>query len=294
MRARLAVQRETSQGALRYEGLLQAFRRMHAAHGLFNFYRGVGITLAGILPYAAISFTTFETAKHYVADRTGEEPSTAARLACGGLAGLAGQVTTYPLDIVRRRMQTEGFSPIHAHAIAVFDSGNGGNSNSNHNGNGSNSAASAASAALSSRDSSGASAAAPAGNTANSSPAISSARGGIGVASGTGPPSKPSAAASRTPLYSSAPLRGGIPVVPPPSPMARLVARAAGARFATGYEFETHRLSAAATLRHVVATDGVKGLFKGFTMNILKGPLGVGISFTTYDFLKKLWGIERR
>ena len=77
--------------------------------GYLALYRGVLPTLAGILPYAGLSFLTFETTKQLVTDWTGADITTPQRLVCGGLAGLLGQTVTYPLDIVRRRMQTESF-----------------------------------------------------------------------------------------------------------------------------------------------------------------------------------------
>lgn len=43
----------------------------------------------------------------------------------------------------------------------------------------------------------------------------------------------------------------------------------------------------------VMETEGViRGLFKGLTMNIVKGPLAVGVSFCVYDSLKSLAGVE--
>lgn len=46
-------------------------------------------------------------------------------------------------------------------------------------------------------------------------------------------------------------------------------------------------------LLRVVDTEGVRrGLFKGLSMNALKGPLAVGVSFCTYDALKGALGVE--
>lgn len=90
--------------------------------------QGCTPTLLGILPYAGIKFFTYQSLKRLWADRHGTAPAhpppTAPRaapgphtvpppprpplvlsLAFGGCAGLVAQTLTYPLDIVRRRMQ---------------------------------------------------------------------------------------------------------------------------------------------------------------------------------------------
>jgi hypothetical protein len=47
------------------------------------------------------------------------------------------------------------------------------------------------------------------------------------------------------------------------------------------------------TFMHVWGREGVRGgLFKGVTMNWIKGPIAVGISFTTFDFLKKQLDVQ--
>lgn len=39
-----------------------------------------------------------------------------------------------------------------------------------------------------------------------------------------------------------------------------------------------------ATMKHIARTEGVRrGLFKGVTMNWVKGPIGVGVSFLTFE-----------
>ncbi len=39
-------------------------------------------------------------------------------------------------------------------------------------------------------------------------------------------------------------------------------------------------------LRHLVSTEGWRGLSKGFSLNVIKGPIALSISLTTYDLLR--------
>eukprot|EP00913_Durusdinium_trenchii_P011389 g10699.t1 len=72
--------------------------------GISSFYKGIRPTLMGIMPYAGLSFMAYETLKaHLVADEA--DVTVHQRLFCGACAGIFAQSTTYPLDIIRRRMQ---------------------------------------------------------------------------------------------------------------------------------------------------------------------------------------------
>lgn len=87
--------------------------------GLGNFYRGLSPTLLGMVPYAGMSFLTHDTMGDLlrlpsVAPYTTTKQLTPnglprlknrAELAAGAMAGLVSQTVSYPLEIVRRRMQ---------------------------------------------------------------------------------------------------------------------------------------------------------------------------------------------
>ncbi|KAI4247821.1 MAG: hypothetical protein L6R42_009532 [Xanthoria sp. 1 TBL-2021] len=91
--------------------------------GLINFYRGFSPTLAGMLPYAGMSFLTHDTAGDWLRlpalapYTTTANPKNAsappilrywAELIAGGFAGLVSQTASYPLEVIRRRMQVGG------------------------------------------------------------------------------------------------------------------------------------------------------------------------------------------
>lgn len=86
--------------------LIDVFRLVVKQDGFFALYRGCLPSMIGIIPYAGTTFFTYETAKRKHCEWIGKEPHHVQRMLFGALAGLIGQTASYPLDVVRRRMQT--------------------------------------------------------------------------------------------------------------------------------------------------------------------------------------------
>ncbi|XP_042297611.1 mitochondrial coenzyme A transporter SLC25A42 [Sceloporus undulatus] len=104
VRARMAVTPKEM-----YSNIVHVFIRISQEEGLKTLYRGFAPTILGVIPYAGLSFFTFETLKKLHADHSGRsQPYPLERLVFGACAGLIGQSASYPLDVVRRRMQTAG------------------------------------------------------------------------------------------------------------------------------------------------------------------------------------------
>ncbi|XP_030525415.1 mitochondrial carrier protein CoAc1-like [Rhodamnia argentea] len=89
----------------RHPRLRHIFRNVYREGGVRAFYRGIGPTLVGILPYAGLKYYIYEELKLKIPED--RQDSIVMRLSCGALAGLVGQTFTYPLDVVRRQMQAE-------------------------------------------------------------------------------------------------------------------------------------------------------------------------------------------
>uniref|UniRef100_A0A915ED91 Mitochondrial carrier protein n=1 Tax=Ditylenchus dipsaci TaxID=166011 RepID=A0A915ED91_9BILA len=97
-----------------YKNLREVFVKEYNKYGVKGFktfYRGIKPTIVGVIPYAGSSFFTYETCKLIYLEETGREVSPLLRLTFGAFAGLVGQTFSYPLDIVRRRMQTNRIPP---------------------------------------------------------------------------------------------------------------------------------------------------------------------------------------
>ncbi|SCZ90762.1 BZ3500_MvSof-1268-A1-R1_Chr1-3g02225 [Microbotryum saponariae] len=84
---------------------VRVFREENGFKGL---YRGLTPTAAGVAPYVAINFAAYESFKIYLSNAEGHPPGTVEKLCCGALAGSISQTLTYPLDVLRRRMQVVG------------------------------------------------------------------------------------------------------------------------------------------------------------------------------------------
>ncbi|XP_043833086.1 calcium-binding mitochondrial carrier protein SCaMC-3 isoform X3 [Dromiciops gliroides] len=93
-----------------YKGLLDCARQILEQEGPRAFYKGYLPNVLGIIPYAGIDLAVYETLKnrwlqqdsHHSAD-----PGILILLACGTISSTCGQIASYPLALVRTRMQAQ-------------------------------------------------------------------------------------------------------------------------------------------------------------------------------------------
>mmetsp|Transcript_41333 Transcript_41333/g.105695 ORF Transcript_41333/g.105695 Transcript_41333/m.105695 type:complete len:319 (+) Transcript_41333:39-995(+) len=92
-----------------YGGMADAAVKIYKQEGAMAFYRGLLPSLVGILPYAGVDITTFEVLKDMLLERyDGHPPPTSSILAVGTLSSSFAQFVSYPLALVRTRMQMQG------------------------------------------------------------------------------------------------------------------------------------------------------------------------------------------
>ena len=114
-RARLAVTKKHV-----YSNLYHAVAAEYRKDGMLRLWRGITPSIIGILPYAGTSFFTFENLKRLHFEKKGVDAPPLSRLLYGAVAGLVGQTASYPLDIVRRRMQTAGLEACSSPQVSML------------------------------------------------------------------------------------------------------------------------------------------------------------------------------
>ncbi|XP_018587245.2 calcium-binding mitochondrial carrier protein SCaMC-2-A [Scleropages formosus] len=105
LKTRLAL-RKTGQ----YSGISDCAKQIFRQEGLTAFYKGYVPNMLGIIPYAGIDLAVYETLKNtwlqrYATDST--DPGVFVLLACGTISSTCGQLASYPLALVRTRMQAQ-------------------------------------------------------------------------------------------------------------------------------------------------------------------------------------------
>jgi len=118
VRTRLSVQ---TTEFMKYDGIFHAFRMIFKQEGVWALYKGMAPTLMGVAPYVGLNFMIYESVKAFVKKSIQPEPSTVQLLCCGGLSGAIAQTLTYPFDVMRRKMQMQGFNSDHPTYLSTWD-----------------------------------------------------------------------------------------------------------------------------------------------------------------------------
>uniref|UniRef100_T1IJC4 Uncharacterized protein n=1 Tax=Strigamia maritima TaxID=126957 RepID=T1IJC4_STRMM len=110
LKTRLAL-RKTGE----FNGIQHALVTIYRNEGIKSFYRGYLPNLLGIIPYAGIELAVYETLKKSYLLRRKDyhhtQPPVFLVLWCGTVSCTAGQLVTYPLALVRTKLQAKAIIP---------------------------------------------------------------------------------------------------------------------------------------------------------------------------------------
>ncbi|XP_051776661.1 calcium-binding mitochondrial carrier protein SCaMC-3-like isoform X1 [Erpetoichthys calabaricus] len=93
-----------------YTGVADCARQILRKEGIRAFYKGYVPNMLGIIPYAGIDLAVYETLKNTWLQnysQTSPDPGVLVLLACGTASSTCGQLASYPLALVRTRMQAQ-------------------------------------------------------------------------------------------------------------------------------------------------------------------------------------------
>ncbi|CAD5122902.1 unnamed protein product [Dimorphilus gyrociliatus] len=118
VKTRLAL-RKTGQ----FNGVTDCVRDIRCHGGLVSFYRGYIPNLIGIIPYAGIDLAVYETLKRlYMRKTRNQDPGIIVLLSCGMLSSTCGQLASYPLALVRTRLQSYNTDPKKTRTLTLIRS----------------------------------------------------------------------------------------------------------------------------------------------------------------------------
>lgn len=93
-----------------YSGVRDCARQILQKEGLWAFYKGYIPNLLGIIPYAGIDLAVYETLKNVWLQRHSSgsaDPGVFVLVGCGTVSSTCGQLASYPLALIRTRMQAQ-------------------------------------------------------------------------------------------------------------------------------------------------------------------------------------------
>jgi len=89
-----------------YPNLRRAIRQIYRDEGLRGFFRGLGPGVAQIVPYMGCFFAFYETLRPVLGPL--DLPFSSGTAVAGTIASVAAKTVTFPLDLVRKRIQVQG------------------------------------------------------------------------------------------------------------------------------------------------------------------------------------------
>ncbi|XP_059741039.1 mitochondrial adenyl nucleotide antiporter SLC25A24 isoform X2 [Bos taurus] len=90
-----------------YSGLLDCARKIWKLEKITGFYKGYIPSLLTVIPYAGVDITVYELLKTHWLNTHAEDPGLVILTGCCAFSNFCGQFVSYPLNLVRTRMQVQ-------------------------------------------------------------------------------------------------------------------------------------------------------------------------------------------
>jgi len=111
---RIRLQMQPTGKSRLYSGPWDCVRKISGIAGIKGIFKGQIISILRELQAYGCYFVAFEASMNMIANASGrrrEELSTWSIAPCGALAGIAFWIGSYPLDVVKTKLQNDGFGP---------------------------------------------------------------------------------------------------------------------------------------------------------------------------------------
>lgn len=115
IRSRLALQTNKDH----YKGVIDVIRKTK----IRTLYNGLNMSIIGFAPYNSLNFMIYEFLKKEIINNKDYDNinKLTKQLICGGLSGSLAVSVTYPTDLIRRRLQLQGFDSLVPKYNGIFD-----------------------------------------------------------------------------------------------------------------------------------------------------------------------------
>jgi solute carrier family 25 (adenine nucleotide translocator) protein 4/5/6/31 len=111
--ARTRLASDVGGGEKQFAGLADCLKKTVAAGGVGALYNGIGVSIAGIIPYRGVYFGLFDTLSGY--NPYAKDQSIVLRASstfvCAQTSAISAGYASYPMDTVRRRLQMQSEKP---------------------------------------------------------------------------------------------------------------------------------------------------------------------------------------
>lgn len=111
--ARTRLASDVGSGERQFKGLVDCISKTVKVGGIRGLYNGLGVSIAGIIPYRGVYFGLFDTLSGYNPYQQEDNAllRTSSKFACAQTSAIAAGYASYPFDTVRRRLQMQSEKP---------------------------------------------------------------------------------------------------------------------------------------------------------------------------------------